>query len=94
MQHDPEIGNLIRKWRPPDPPEDARERMIARYRNRQSFWRRRIEFQVRIPLPAFAAAAAIVIASGIWWAQSAKRAPELQPVPSPRMTVTHAEARP
>jgi hypothetical protein len=91
MDQEPELHEVVRKWKagPNTPAFD--ERMMARFRSRgDSFWRKRLEIRVVLPAPLVAAAMMIVIAGGLWLI-TRHAAPSYEPVPDPKLTVTAAE---
>jgi len=98
MERDPELENLIREWEPPEIAGDLNERMMARYRARRgSFWMRRLEFHVCIPMPISVAALLLLLLSSAWLISKQKpetfrdRMAGFEPVSAPSLIVTRAE---
>jgi hypothetical protein len=101
MDRDPEMQALIRQWTPPDPSPEIDGRMMARFRARQPFWRRRLELRVSIPAPALAAVLVLLIAGGAWWGFEARarssfreRMGGFEPVAAPQLSTSASAAAP
>lgn len=92
LRRDEDVERVIKQWTPPATSADFDDRMLAAYRQRLPLWTRLMRTRIEVPLPAFAAAALVVLAVSVWLAMSRQEPEEIRwrPVSEPQLRVINA----